>query len=152
MSGISGRFGRNRAGNLEMLGRLGAQLDFEEVGVPAVEVEGNVVSSTLFAPPCRRAGWMLPPQTIGEGLHILGTVVEGDRLGRKLGFPTANISAHNEQFPPDGVYVVQARLDGSMHKGVANIGVRPNCRRGERRAAAGNPSFRFRRGHLRKGP
>ena len=59
------------------------------------------------------------------GATILGTVKTGEKLGRKLGYPTANLSAHSEQFPPDGVYVAEARLAGALYKGVANLGYRP---------------------------
>ncbi|MDP9291634.1 MAG: riboflavin kinase, partial [Verrucomicrobiota bacterium] len=61
----------------------------------------------------------------GREYTVLGTVVEGDQLGRKLGFPTANLSAHNEQFPPNGVYAVEANLGRGRRGGVVNIGVRP---------------------------
>ncbi|MFL6528695.1 MAG: riboflavin kinase, partial [Chthoniobacterales bacterium] len=56
---------------------------------------------------------------------ILGTVKEGAHLGKKIGFPTANLSAHSEQFPPNGVYAAQAKLDGGVLCGVANVGYRP---------------------------
>ena len=52
-------------------------------------------------------------------------MIAGEKLGRKLGFPTANLSAHSEQFPPNGVYVVEARRSGTLHRGVANLGYRP---------------------------
>jgi riboflavin kinase/FMN adenylyltransferase len=51
--------------------------------------------------------------------------VRGDNLGRKIGFPTANLSAHNEQFPPNGVYFAEAKLDGIIYPGVVNLGYRP---------------------------
>jgi riboflavin kinase/FMN adenylyltransferase len=51
--------------------------------------------------------------------------VRGDDLGKKIGFPTANLSAHNEQFPPNGVYFAEARLDGVRCPGVVNLGYRP---------------------------
>ncbi|MGH7935485.1 MAG: riboflavin kinase, partial [Chthoniobacterales bacterium] len=56
---------------------------------------------------------------------ILGTVESGKHLGRSLGFPTANLSAHSEQFPPDGVYAAEAQLEGERFRGVMNLGVRP---------------------------
>ena len=56
---------------------------------------------------------------------MLGTVKRAGQLGRTLGFPTANLSAHNEQFPPNGVYVAEARLEGALHHGVINLGYRP---------------------------
>ena len=64
-------------------------------------------------------------QMLGREYTILGTVVRGEQLGRKLGFPTANLSAHSEQFPPNGVYVIEARLAGALYRGVANLGFRP---------------------------
>jgi riboflavin kinase/FMN adenylyltransferase len=62
---------------------------------------------------------------LGRDYTILGTVVGGDNLGKKIGFPTANLSAHSEQFPPDGVYFAEAMLDGKRYPGVVNLGVRP---------------------------
>lgn len=119
-------FGKGRAGNLEMLARLGGELDFEEVGVPAVEVDGRIVSSTLIRQAVEQGRLVEAARLLGREFTILGTVVAGQRLGRTLGFPTANLSAHNEQFPPDGVYAVEVLRNGDApRRGVANIGVRP---------------------------
>ena len=119
-------FGKGRAGNLEMLARLGADLGFEEVGVPAVEVDGRIVSSTLIRQAVERGDLADAARLLGRDYTILGTVVEGRRLGRTIGFPTANLSAHNEQFPPNGVYAVEVLRNGdATRRGVANIGVRP---------------------------
>src|SRR5438093_13582616 len=62
---------------------------------------------------------------LGRQYTILGTVVRGDDLGKKIGFPTANLSAHNEQFPPNGVYFAEAKLDEAVYPGVVNLGYRP---------------------------
>src|SRR3712207_5985644 len=62
---------------------------------------------------------------LGREYTILGTVKKGAQLGRQLGFPTANLSAHSEQFPPNGVYAAEAKLDGTIFKGVVNLGYRP---------------------------
>ena len=62
---------------------------------------------------------------LGRDYTILGTVEEGKHLGRSLGFPTANLSAHSEQFPPNGVYAAEGLLDGKTVRGVVNLGVRP---------------------------
>ena len=119
-------FGKGRAGNLEMLARLGAEMGFEEVGVPAVEVDGRIVSSTLIRQAVEAGDLADAARLLGRDFTILGTVVEGMHLGRKLGFPTANLSAHNEQFPPDGVYAVEILRNGDApRRGVANVGVRP---------------------------
>lgn len=123
--GFEWSFGKDRAGNLALLDRLGHELGFDEVGVPAVEIDGQVASSTLIRRVIECGDFATAARFLGREYTILGTVAEGARLGRTLGFPTANLSAHNEQFPPNGVYAVEiARGPQTLH-GVANIGVRP---------------------------
>jgi riboflavin kinase/FMN adenylyltransferase len=58
-------------------------------------------------------------------------VTRGDNLGKKIGFPTANLSAHSEQFPPNGVYAAEARVDGEFRRGVINLGIRPTVSGGK---------------------
>lgn len=123
--GHSWSFGHNRAGNLELLKRMGDRLGFDEIGLPAVEVDGEVVSSTLIRAAIEAGDLERASRFLGRDFTLLGTVVHGDHLGRELGFPTANLSAHNEQFPPNGVYAVEAILEERTLPGVVNIGVRP---------------------------
>lgn len=118
-------FGKNRAGNLALLDRLGHELGFDEVGVAAVEIDGEVVSSTIIRAAIEAGDLAKAARLLGRPYSVLGTVKLGNQLGRKLGFPTANLSAHNEQFPPNGVYAVSAEVEGRSLRGVANIGVRP---------------------------
>ena len=118
-------FGKGRAGNLELLSRLGPQLGFDEVGVPAVEIDGEIVSSTLIRHAVENGDLAKAARLLGREFTVLGTVIRGEQLGRKLGFPTANLAAHNEQFPPDGVYAVDVQRNGTRLRGVANIGARP---------------------------
>ena len=118
-------FGKDRAGNLEMLAQLGARLGFAEVGVPVVEIAGEIVSSTLIRAAVERGDLGPAGAMLGRPYSVLGTVRHGDGLGRQLGFPTANLSAHNEQFPPNGVYAVVVSVGGEARPGIANIGVRP---------------------------
>lgn len=126
--GFEWSFGKGRAGNLALLDELGSQLGFDEVGVPAVEVDGEIVSSTLIRTAVEMGDLAKAARLLGREFTILGTVVEGDHLGQKLGFPTANLSAHNEQFPPNGVYAVEVFHSGKTRRGVANIGVRPTIK------------------------
>jgi riboflavin kinase/FMN adenylyltransferase len=118
-------FGHKRAGNLALLKQLGAELGFDVVGIPPVMVDGNVVSSTAIRTAIKEGHFDKAAAMLGRPYSIVGTVVPGDNLGKKLGFPTANLSAHSEQFPPDGVYFAEAWLDGVLHHGVVNLGIRP---------------------------
>lgn len=118
-------FGRDRAGDLALLKRMGDELGFEEIGVPAVSVDGEIVSSTLIRAAVETADFAKAERLLGRPYSVLGMVVKGDGLGRQLGYPTANLSAHNEQFPPDGVYAVEAMIGKRGFTGMVNIGVRP---------------------------
>lgn len=118
-------FGKNRAGNVAMLKELGARLGFETVEIPAVAVEGEVISSTRIRRAVEEGDFATARKFLGREYTILGTVRHGAGLGGKIGFPTANLAAHSEQFPPNGVYAVRLQLRGVWYNGVANVGVRP---------------------------
>jgi len=124
-------FGKNRRGNLELLKKLGAQSGFGVVGIPPVTVNGELVSSTTIRRAVEAGDLAKAAAMLGREYTVLGTVVRGDDLGRKIGFPTANLSAHNEQFPPNGVYLAEANLDGVVYRGVINLGYRPTVSRGK---------------------
>ncbi|MEP6975763.1 MAG: riboflavin biosynthesis protein RibF, partial [Spartobacteria bacterium] len=123
-------FGKNRAGNLALLKELGAGLDFNVVGVEPVKTEGTIVSSTAIRKAVEAGDFAAAARMLGREYTILGTVEEGKRLGRSLGFPTANLSAHSEQFPPNGVYAAEGSLGGQTVRGVVNLGVRPTIAEG----------------------
>jgi riboflavin kinase/FMN adenylyltransferase len=123
-------FGKERRGNLDLLGNLGAQFDFQVVGIPAVTLgSGEPVSSTAIRHAIEAGDLAKAAQMLDREYTILGTVVQGEHLGKKIGFPTANLSAHNEQFPPNGVYFAHATLDGMVRPGVVNLGYRPTVNR-----------------------
>ena len=118
-------FGKNRRGNLDLLKKLGAGFEFQVVGVPPVKANGEVVSSTAIRQAVERGDFAKAAEMLGREYTILGTVVRGDDLGNKIGFRTANLSAHSEQFPPNGVYLAEARIDDRLYPGVINLGIRP---------------------------
>lgn len=118
-------FGKGRAGNLALLDRLGEELGFAEVGVAPVTIDGQIVSSTLIRAAVESGDLATAERFLGRPYTILGTVVQGAHIGTQLGFPTANLAAHNEQFPPNGVYAVEVERQQTKLRGVANIGVRP---------------------------
>jgi riboflavin kinase/FMN adenylyltransferase len=124
-------FGKGRAGNLALLKKMGGASGFNVIGVEAVKVNGEVVSSTAIRKAVEEGNLVKATQMLGREYTILGTVVRGAQLGRQLGFPTANLSAHSEQFPPNGVYVGEARLGGALYRGVANLGFRPTVSSGK---------------------
>ena len=123
--GAEWSFGKNRAGNLALLKKLGVQMGFNVVGVEPVKEGGKIVSSTEIRKAVERGDFAAATRMLGRDYTILGTVEEGKHLGRSLGFPTANLSAHSEQFPPNGVYAAVGLLNGKSVRGVVNLGVRP---------------------------
>ena len=124
-------FGKNRRGNLDLLKQLGAKHDFTVVGIPPVKINGAVVSSTAIREAVEKGDFAKAAEMLGREYTVLGTVVHGDNLGKKIGFPTANLSAHSEQFPPNGVYVADAEIDNQVYRGVINLGVRPTVSEGK---------------------
>jgi riboflavin kinase/FMN adenylyltransferase len=126
-------FGANRSGNIATLDALAHKYGFTLTEVPSVSVDGQPVSSTMIRAAVQRGDLALAGRLLGRPFTILGTVAEGNRLGRQLGFPTANLRAHNEQFPPDGVYAARAWHAGKEYGGAVSIGVRPTLEQpGER--------------------
>lgn len=123
-------FGRGAKGNVDLLTRMGAELGFSVHGVASVDAPGEAgpVSSTRIRKAVEAGELGLAAKLLGRPYTLLGTVRHGQALGRKLGFPTANLLTHNEQFPPTGVYAVRAQVYGAETlalKGVANLGYRP---------------------------
>jgi riboflavin kinase / FMN adenylyltransferase len=124
-------FGKDRRGNLDLLEKLGAQFNFNVVAIPPVKVDSMVISSTAIRRAVEKGDLTTAAAMLGRDYTILGTVVPGDKIGKKLGHPTANLSAHSEQFPPNGVYFADATLDGVVYPGVVNLGYRPTVSSGK---------------------
>ncbi|MEQ1852930.1 MAG: bifunctional riboflavin kinase/FAD synthetase [Chthoniobacteraceae bacterium] len=118
-------FGKGRAGNLDMLRSLADGLGFEVIGLPAVAVDGTAVSSTIIRAAVEAGDLLLAGRLLGREFSVLGTVIAGRKMGRTLGFPTANLRPESEQLPPNGVYAVRVAMNDTEVPGVANIGTRP---------------------------
>ena len=127
------RFGHAKRGDADLLRRLGPELGFETTEVEPVTIGGTMVSSTLIRQAVESGDLEAARRFLGRDYSVLGTVIPGDGLGKKLGFPTANLAAHNEQFPPDGVYAVRVHPGSQTIPGVANIGTRPTMKTGGQR-------------------
>ncbi len=124
-------FGHERAGNTALLRKLGAQLGFATHALPPVTLGNHAVSSTRIREAIRTGELLQASGLLGRPYGFAATVVPGDRLGRQLGFPTANLAVDGLVLPPRGVYVVEALWRGAHHSGVLNIGFRPSLRRPE---------------------
>lgn len=118
-------FGCKRSGNVPLLQRLGEELRFTVHGVSALALDGKIVSSTRIREAIRGGNLDAASQMLGRPYALAGPVVRGDRLGHKLGFPTANLATEGLLLPPHGVYAAQVTLDGQVYRAVLNIGLRP---------------------------
>lgn len=118
-------FGHKRGGNVALLKTLGSELRFTVHGMAAVSLDGKIVSSTRIRDTIRAGDLDAASQMLGRAYSISGTVVRGDQLGKKIGFPTANLDVAGLIVPPNGVYTVHAAVDGKTHRAVVNIGLRP---------------------------
>ncbi len=118
-------FGHQRSGNVELLKRLGRELEFQVHGLAAVALNGQPLSSTRIRDAIRTGRLEAASQMLGRGYALAGVVVRGDQLGQQLGFPTANLDTTGLVLPPNGVYAVHAHAQGKSHRAVLNIGYRP---------------------------
>jgi riboflavin kinase/FMN adenylyltransferase len=116
------RFGNKRLGDVNLLNTMSETMDFELTAVPPVIWDGERISSTRIRQAIRDGNFEAVEAMLGRPYAISGQVVEGKKLGRTLGFPTANLDCADMQLPHDGVWLVE--VDG-QHRGVANLGIRP---------------------------
>jgi riboflavin kinase/FMN adenylyltransferase len=118
-------FGARRGGNVEMLRDMGARKGFGVTVLDPVMREGEIYSSTSIRE-ALRAGWPSEAaELLGHAWEIEGVVEQGDKRGRTIGFPTANVALGEHLRPRFGVYAVRALIDGTWRNAVANLGRRP---------------------------
>jgi riboflavin kinase/FMN adenylyltransferase len=118
-------FGHDRAGNFSLLRSLGQRWGFRAEKIDPVRYRDFVVSSTRVRRLLSEARVDEAAALLGHLYYLDGTVVEGRRRGREIGFPTANLFTANEIIPPVGVYATTLTVDGIVHAGITNVGVRP---------------------------
>lgn len=120
------RFGCGRSGDFAFLQQAGQQHGFTVEPTCTVSLDGQRISSTLIRQKLMGGDFAAAEKLLGRPYSIQGRVLHGQKLGRKLGVPTANIQLKRRHAPLHGVYMVAAHLaDGRTVPGVANIGVRP---------------------------
>ena len=119
-------FGARRGGNAAVLRDLGAVHGIAAETVAPVQLDGEAVSSSRIRDALKAGDPGSATRLLTRPFAIQGEVIHGDKRGRELGWPTANVELGKYQRPAYGIYAVRVRLDdGSEHEGVANIGVRP---------------------------
>lgn len=123
--GHDSRFGRDRAGDLEFLTRLGCDVGLDVRRSEPEIFEGRPVSSSLIREAIFGGRLDDAEFLLGRPPSVIGTVVRGARRGTTLGFPTANLELHHTVRPPAGVYAADVLLGGRVYRGVVNIGTRP---------------------------
>lgn len=129
-TGFNHHFGLGRSGGVSFLADNQVRFDYIYSATPPQSIFGEVVSSSAIRYYLREGLLPMANSMLGRSFSIYGTVVEGQKIGQKLGFPTANIIyPENVIEIKYGVYSVEVILaDGSKHKGIANYGLAPTIR------------------------
>ena len=124
--GADYHFGHERRGDAALLRKMGEQEGFTVEILPKVQDEGGDISCTRIRRALQEGNMERVSEMLGFSFFVDGTVSHGREIGRKIGFPTANIVPGQEKLlPPNGVYFVRGHVDGEVCGGVANIGVKP---------------------------
>jgi riboflavin kinase/FMN adenylyltransferase len=125
--GYDHHFGRNREGSFEHLKEFGPIYGFEVEEITVQDVDDVNVSSTKVRIALEEGQVDVAANYLGHSFFIQGVVVHGQKIGRELGFPTANVQIQNpyKLIPANGIYAVRIKIADSLYKGMLNIGTRP---------------------------
>jgi riboflavin kinase/FMN adenylyltransferase len=119
------RFGKGAQGDVRLLTQLGKRHGFEVKVVKPVSLEGKVVSSSRIREALAQGKTDLANRMLGRPYAIEGLVVHGKQVGRRIGFPTANLKVHEALLPKDGVYACAVKLGSKFYRAGMNLGRRP---------------------------
>ena len=125
--GYDHRFGRNRTASLEDMYNYADIHDFEVIEIDAKKIKSTAVSSTKIRKAIDQGDIALANSYLGDPFILEGVVVHGDKRGRELSYPTANIELQNKHkiIPKQGVYLIQSDIDNQVVYGMMNIGTKP---------------------------
>jgi riboflavin kinase/FMN adenylyltransferase len=126
--GMNFRFGKQRSGDLELLGNIGKEHGFAVHGRPAVKLGDDPISSSSIRNAVSEGRVELARQMLGRPFSLIGEVIHGDGRGTGLHYPTANLAVENEMVPAAGVYVTETHALASRYPSVSNVGYRPTFR------------------------
>ncbi|QQR72585.1 MAG: bifunctional riboflavin kinase/FAD synthetase [Holophagales bacterium] len=133
-------FGRGREGDLALLTRMGAELGFTAVGVEELTQRGEAVSATRIRRAIGEGRVEDAAAMLGRPYAITGVIVRGDRMGKRLGWPTVNVAADHELLPADGVYCTRVHFPSfpATFDCATNIGSRPTVYENFQRVVEGH--------------
>ncbi|MCR9082415.1 MAG: bifunctional riboflavin kinase/FAD synthetase [Cyclobacteriaceae bacterium] len=125
--GYDHRFGKNREGSFEYLQQHSGEFGFDLEEISRQDVDEIGVSSTKIRNALESGDIITANNFLGRPYELNGLVIKGQQIGRSIGFPTANVHIPNSYklIPKDGVYAVEASVNGSLYKAMLNIGNRP---------------------------
>lgn len=125
--GYDHHFGKGRGGNADTLTAIGNELNFNTTVIPSFIIEDRIISSTKIRNAIMEGNVSLTAKMLGRYYNFSGTVVGGDKRGRELGYPTANIELELKEklLPLIGIYAVRVTVNNEKYKGLLSIGRRP---------------------------
>lgn len=125
--GYDHHFGRNRNADIEDLKRFGKQFGFEVEEIPEQDIDDVAISSTKIRKALQQGNLAKANKYLGSPFILTGTIARGKGLGRKMGYPTANlhVGENYKLIPAQGVYVVRAKIDEKVQYGMMSIGTNP---------------------------
>ena len=127
--GFNHSFGKNRLGNIENIKKLSILYNFSVEKVEALLVENIKISSSVIRKLIELGDIITANKYLGYNYTISGIVISGKKIGRAIGFPTANISvSKNKLIPTNGVYAVDVKIKNKLYAGMLNIGYRPTLK------------------------
>ena len=127
MIGYDHRFGRNREATVQTLKGFGLDYNFKVDEIPAQDIESISVSSTKVRNAIISGDFKLVNKFLDRPFNLSGKIIKGDELGRKIGYPTANLKIFEKYKlkPQNGVYLIRTKLKKQTYFGMMNIGIRP---------------------------
>lgn len=117
-------FGKGGAGNIKLLKNLAKKYDFKVKEITPLRLDGKIISSTLVRSLIKEGELNSARRYLGRNVFVLGKVVKGRRVGRKLGYHTANIDTEHEVIPPPGIYAVKVRINPALFYSESQTGVK----------------------------
>jgi riboflavin kinase / FMN adenylyltransferase len=130
--GFDHKFGKDREGDFDRLQKFASEYNFIIEKIAPVHIDGVKISSSLIRELLNSDDLSLANKYLGYDYLLQGKVVGGNKIGRKIGFPTANVVPFDPHklIPRDGVYAVHIWVDGSIYEGMLNVGFRPTIEKG----------------------